>query len=101
MAMMGHGMGADWGDEKKGIDWQILRRMVTFFTPLWRLTAIMTGFVLVGAGLGLLPPIITIWVIDNAIGQGDMTLLLWLVAAMVIVPIVIGLTTVAQATTTS
>ncbi len=96
MAMMGHGMGADWGDEKKGIDWQILRRMVTFFTPLWRLTAIMTGFVLVGAGLGLLPPIITIWVIDNAIGQGDMTLLLWLVAAMVIVPIVIGLTTVAQ-----
>ncbi|HYZ16026.1 MAG TPA: ABC transporter ATP-binding protein [Candidatus Acidoferrum sp.] len=49
-----------------------LRRIVEFFRPYWKQEALVLGCILVGAVLGLLPPLFTKWLIDSAIPARDM-----------------------------
>jgi len=98
MMIMGHGMGAaDWGEARKaGISWKSLRRMLAYARPYRGLLAFTLLLVLVGATLGLVPPLLIRRAIDTAIPNGDTTALLLLVVGMVAIPIVGGFVQVGQ-----
>jgi ATP-binding cassette subfamily B protein len=51
---------------KRKAEW---RRIGAFFMPYWRQEALVLACILVGALLGLLPPLFTKWLIDDAIPQ--------------------------------
>ncbi len=96
MAMMGHGISQDFGRDGQGIRKETLIRMAKVFAPQWRLMVGLFVFVLIGAGLGLVPPLLTQYIIDDAIGNGNLTLLFLLVGAIFASAILIGLASVAQ-----
>jgi ATP-binding cassette subfamily B protein len=73
-----------------------LRRIVQFFRPYWKQEALVLGCILIGAVLGLLPPLFTKWLIDGAIPAHDMHGV-WLdVGGMVATALVIALAGVYQ-----
>jgi len=45
------------------------RRIGAFFVPYWRQEALVLICILIGSLLGLLPPLFTKWIIDDAIPQ--------------------------------
>jgi len=49
---------------KRKADW---RRVGAFFMPYWKQVALVLACILVGSVLGLLPPLFTKWIIDDAI----------------------------------
>jgi ATP-binding cassette, subfamily B, bacterial len=73
-----------------------LRRMVAYLRPYLWMTA---GVLLCIAGaalLGLLPPLFIRGIVDQAVPNGDLSQLNWLVAGLVVAPIVAGLIGVLQ-----
>lgn len=95
--MAGHGIGnVDWGEGGPKISLATVKRIVRYFTPHWRLLLLTSLTGLAAAGVSLLPPMFTKWIIDNAVINSDRQLLLWLVTGLVASPIAAGLLAVAQ-----
>jgi ATP-binding cassette subfamily B protein len=65
---------------KRKADWG---RVGAFFKPYWKQEGAVLACILVGALLGLLPPLFTKWLIDDAIPRHNMTMVVRIVAAMV------------------
>ncbi len=72
------------------------RRILALFAPYRRRLALVLGLIVLSAGLGMVSPFLLREVLDVAIPQGDTTLLTWLVAGMVAIPILTGALGVAQ-----
>lgn len=73
-----------------------LRRVAVFFRPYWRQIAVAFVAILIIAGLGLINPYLLKLIIDDAIPDGDLTLLNIFVGLMIVVPIASGLIGVGQ-----
>ncbi|HEY4441897.1 MAG TPA: ABC transporter ATP-binding protein [Candidatus Elarobacter sp.] len=73
-----------------------LRRILALFRPYLKEEALVLVCILIGALLGLLPPLITRWLIDAAIPQHDMRAVSLLVGAMIGSAVVGGIFTVYQ-----
>jgi ATP-binding cassette subfamily B protein len=73
-----------------------LRRISSFFAPYWREEALIFVCIVVVSVLGLLPPLFTKWLIDDAIPQHSLQLVLIYVGAMIASAIVSGVIGVAQ-----
>ncbi len=54
---------------RKPVNW---RRLGGFFVPYWRAELLTLACIVIGALLGLLPPLFTKWLIDDAIPAGSM-----------------------------
>jgi ATP-binding cassette subfamily B protein len=67
------------------------RRIARYLLPEWRPSALILGCILVTSLLGLVPPLLIREIIDRAIPRGDGTLLNWLVAGMIGLPLIGGL----------
>lgn len=66
---------------EKPVDW---RRIGLLFRPYWKAELQVLACVLVMSVLGLLPPLLVMWLIDRAIPGADMSLVLILVGAMIL-----------------
>jgi ATP-binding cassette subfamily B protein len=82
-------------------DERLARRVWALFTPYRAALALIVVAVLVSSGLGIIPPFLTKAAFDQALfpvdgGSVDLALLAWLVAAMVVVPVVAALVGVYQ-----
>jgi ATP-binding cassette, subfamily B, bacterial len=73
-----------------------VRRIMRFFAPYWKQEALVLACILIGAVLGLLPPLFTKWLIDGAIPAHDMHGVWLNVGGMVATAIVAGLVGVYQ-----
>jgi ATP-binding cassette subfamily B protein len=73
-----------------------LRRIASFFAPYWREEALIFVCIVVVSVLGLFPPLFTKWLIDDAIPQHSLQLVLIYVGAMIASAIVAGIIGVAQ-----
>ena len=78
---------------ERKVDW---RRLGTFFLPYWKQEALVLFCILVGSLLGLLPPLFTKWLIDDAIPQRSMGLVGANVAGMVVTALASGVIGVYQ-----
>ena len=65
---------------RRKIDW---RRLGTLFAPYWRQEVLVLVCILIGALLGLIPPLCTKWIIDDALPQHSMKLVWENVAGMI------------------
>ncbi len=89
----GHG---GWGsvinapDEKPRVTWDLLKRVMRYATPYrWQIAGMLV-IILVSTGLSLLTPQIMRDLIDRTIPSGDVTRLVWLVLALLALPLVNG-----------
>ena len=73
-----------------------VRRVARFFAPYWREELLLLACISVIALLGLLPPLFTKWLIDDAIPRGSERLVLLFVGGMMASAIVAGTIGVAQ-----
>ena len=64
-----------------------LRRILGFMRPYRRQVALVLVIILSAALLDLLPPLLIKRVVDEAIPEGDLRLLIWLAAAMIAAPL--------------
>jgi ATP-binding cassette subfamily B protein len=78
---------------KRKAEW---RRMGAFFRPYWRQEALVLVCIVVGSLLGLLPPLYTKWLIDDAIPQHARGGVVFNVAGMVISAVAAGIVGVYQ-----
>ncbi len=69
-----------------------LKRLLRYLRPYWRGLAITTFLVFLNTGIGLLPPLFQRSIIDDAIGQRQLQLILPLVGGLVLVYALGGLT---------
>ncbi|GAC1432943.1 MAG: ABC transporter ATP-binding protein [Candidatus Velthaea sp.] len=75
------------------VDW---RRIGAFFIPYWKQEAMVLFCIIIGSLIGLLPPLLTKWLIDDAIPQHSMAAIGWNVGGMVAAAVVAGLIGVYQ-----
>jgi ATP-binding cassette subfamily B protein len=68
-----------------------LVRIGRYLLPAWRPSLLILGCIVITSVLGLVPPYLMRLIIDEAIPQKNGTELNWLVAAMVVAPLVSGL----------
>jgi ATP-binding cassette subfamily B protein len=68
-----------------------LRRTAGFLTPYWRRLVLIIITVAITSLLGLAPPLLIRSIIDDAIGQGDRDLLMWLSLGLVAAVLISGL----------
>ena len=73
-----------------------LRRILGFMRPYRRQVALVLVIILGAALLDLLPPLLIKRVVDEAIPQGDMRLLIWLALAMIAAPLTADVLGVAE-----
>lgn len=92
--MMFHGSGGWWQyirhdpDQKKPqIDRQLLRRVLGYARPYWRLVTIVLVTILITSILGLISPLLFRDLIDNVIPKRDFTRLNWVAVALIGLPI--------------
>ena len=78
---------------KRKAEW---RRIGAFFIPYWRQEALVLVCILIGSLLGLLPPLFTKWLIDDAIPQHSTGGVVNNVAGMVVSALVAGVIGVYQ-----
>jgi ATP-binding cassette subfamily B protein len=78
---------------KRKAEW---RRIGAFFVPYWRKEALVLVCILAGAILGLLPPLFTKWLIDDAIPQHSVDGVAFNVAGMAVSAVAAGLIGVYQ-----
>ena len=69
----------------------VLRRLAGYLGPYWKPLALTTVFILIYTGLSLLPPLVERQIIDQVIGQGDLALLVPLIALLVGIYAISGL----------
>lgn len=77
-------------------DLQILRRVIGIFRPYRAQVGAIMLAILISSGIGLANPLLLRKIIDDAIPNGDMSLLNILVAMMILAPILGGLVGVGQ-----
>src|SRR5262249_10141992 len=68
-----------------------LIRIGRYLLPAWRPSLLILGCIVITSVLGLVPPYLMRLIIDEAIPHKDATELNWLVAAMIVAPLVSGL----------
>jgi len=73
-----------------------LRRIARLFRPYRARLGVVLGLIVISAGLGMASPFLLREVLDQAIPQGDTTLLAWLVLGMIGVSVATGVLSVAQ-----
>lgn len=78
---------------KRKANW---RRIGAFFLPYWRQEALVLVCIVVVSLIGLLPPLFTAWLIDDAIPQHSMAAVGWNVGGMVASAVVGGVIGVYQ-----
>jgi ATP-binding cassette subfamily B protein len=96
---MGGGMGAYLEEQKKRgrkTDARTLRRVAQAFSPYKLQTVLVLIAILLTTVLGLVNPFMIQFIFDDAIGKGNVNLLIILVSIMIIMPIVTGLIGVGQ-----
>src|SRR5215831_9071856 len=81
----GYGMGGPPSKPTRAVDW---RRILRYFTPYWRQEALVLLCILAIAIAYQFPPLFTKWIIDVAIKQHDLKVLLLNVGGMVGVALV-------------
>jgi len=72
------------------------RRIAALFRPYRRRLSAVLGLIALSAGLGMVTPFLLRDVLDKAIPDGDTTLLVWLVGAMIAISIATGVIGVGQ-----
>jgi ATP-binding cassette subfamily B protein len=75
------------------VDW---RRIWAFFVPYWRQEAFVLACILIGSLIGLLPPLFTKWLIDDAIPSKDLHAVGFNVGGMIATAVAGGLIGVYQ-----
>ncbi|MEJ7838197.1 MAG: ABC transporter transmembrane domain-containing protein [Thermomicrobiales bacterium] len=80
---------------RKG-DFSTVRRAVRSFSPYRAQLAFLVILTIISTLFGLVNPLLTQRLFDDAIGKGNQTLLFQICAVMLITPIVVGLLQVAQ-----
>jgi len=78
---------------QKPVDWS---RIGKLFVPYWKQEVLVLVCVLFISSLGLLPPLLSMWMIDNAIPSGNFTMVAQLVAAMIATALISSLIGVFQ-----
>jgi ABC-type multidrug transport system fused ATPase/permease subunit len=68
-----------------------LRRLAGYLGPYWKPLAVTSVFILIYTGLSLLPPLVERQIIDQVIGQGDLSQLLALIVLLVAIYLLSGL----------
>lgn len=100
MGMRGGGGHGAWGvsinapDEKPKVTWGLLKRVVQYAAPYrWPITG-MLSIILFSTGLALLSPLIMRDLIDQTIPSGNVTRLVWLAVALLVLPMISSLVAV-------
>ena len=83
-------------DEKPKISRSLLKRVFGYARPYWFLLTLMLLLILVTTGLSLLTPLIVRNLIDAAIPAKNMQRLIWLSAALLVIPAFNGFLSVLQ-----
>ncbi|GLX66444.1 ABC transporter ATP-binding protein [Paenibacillus glycanilyticus] len=81
---------------KPEITKEMLRRISAYFIPYWRQTAVVLVILLISSGLGVLPSIFIQHIVDDALPNKDMRLLLELVLISLAATVASGLIGVLQ-----
>lgn len=82
--------------EKPEITKAMLLRIARLFLPYWKGQLLVVLLVALISAMGLVPPLLVRQIIDGAIPNADMSLLIWLTAASVGAALVLGLLSVAE-----
>ncbi|WP_256702594.1 ABC transporter ATP-binding protein [Paenibacillus sp. P32E] len=82
--------------QKANLSKALLLRIVKFFMPYWKQTLLVMAVLIVTAGLGLLPPLFIQQIIDQALPDKNLRLLVLLVLASLGTTVVSGLLGVLQ-----
>ncbi len=77
----------------KPVQW---RRIGALFVPYWKQEVLVLGLIAIGSLLGLLPPLLTLWLIDRAIPSGDFRIVVICVSGMILAAFAAGLVGVFQ-----
>jgi ATP-binding cassette, subfamily B, bacterial len=94
---VGPSMATDWGEEQPRISRRLLGRVFCYFLPYWRQAIVVLACIAVGAGLGLVPALVTKGLIDYlAHPRGGLQPLALIVGAGVAAAILGGLIGMAQ-----
>lgn len=83
-------------DEKPNISRSMLVRIMKYFLPYWKLLILLAASIIIISGLGLLPAILTKNIIDIALPQKNINLLIILIASSFGAVILSGLFAVGQ-----
>lgn len=89
-----HGFGRmrfDDNAQKPNISKALLLRIAKYFIPYWKQTILVTFILLITSLLGILPPIIIQHIVDRALPNKDLSLLIYLVLASLSTTIISGL----------
>jgi ATP-binding cassette, subfamily B, bacterial len=90
-------MATDWGEEQPKISRRLLGRVFCYFMPYWRQASVVLACIAAGAGLGLVPALVTKGLIDYlAHPRGGLKPLALIVGAGVAAAILGGLIRMAQ-----
>ncbi|MDQ6918500.1 MAG: hypothetical protein M3Z98_03980 [Candidatus Dormibacteraeota bacterium] len=90
-------MATDWGEEQPKISRRLLGRVFCYFVPYWRQAIVVLACIAAGAGLGLVPALVTKGLIDYlAHPRGGLQPLALIVGAGVAAAILGGLIGMAQ-----
>ncbi len=84
------------GDQKPKLTRELLLRVLAYARPYWGQIAGMLVTILLSTGLGLISPLIFRTMIDKVLPAKDLNKLLLLAVALLLIPIVSGLISVAQ-----
>ncbi len=61
---VGPNMATDWGETKPRLSWCLVQRVLVYFTPYWQRALVVLVCIGAGAGLGLVPALVTKALID-------------------------------------
>jgi ATP-binding cassette subfamily B protein len=73
-------------DDKPELTWPLFKRILGYARPYRARIVVMLMLILATSGLGLLTPLILRTLIDRVIPAGDLTALLWLTLALLVIP---------------
>ncbi len=87
----GHfGLGINAPDEKPKVTWSLLKRVLGYSRPYLWLILGMLSLTLIVSTLSLLNPLIMRDLIDHTLPDRDLSRLVWLVAALLVIPLLSG-----------